>query len=196
MPRCQHYQDRTHQNIRALNDKRAGLVLWYHRLDQRKAIADHLRQRHHSQWSLSRRLSPRKGFSITHLYKRPQFCELLKDVQGHGVQAGLPPHCIFSRYPSRMRLLVGNPEQILFIIEALKEDMDEGGFPTFRSWQGVCPKLLMMPSRAFRSVSLAIASRSTAPAGQHSARLTLSQERRDNNLFTFSHPHKCNSRRH
>lgn len=35
---------------------------------------------------------------------------------------------------------------------------------TLRSWHGVCPKLLMMPSRAFRSVSLAMASRSTAPA--------------------------------
>lgn len=38
--------------------------------------------------------------------------------------------------------------------------------PTFRSWQGVWPKLLMMPSRAFRSVSSAMASRSTAPAEQ------------------------------
>lgn len=49
--------------------------------------------------------------------------------------------------------------------------MTESGCLTFRSWQGVCPKLLMMPSRAFRSVSLAIASKSTAPAGQQAARL-------------------------
>lgn len=33
------------------------------------------------------------------------------------------------------------------------------------SWQGVCPKLLMMPSRALRCVSSVMASRSTAPAG-------------------------------
>lgn len=31
------------------------------------------------------------------------------------------------------------------------------------SWQGVCPKLLMMPSRALRCVSSVMASRSTAP---------------------------------
>lgn len=48
--------------------------------------------------------------------------------------------------------------------------MNESGCPTFSSWQGVCPKLLMMPSRAFRSVSLAIASKSTAPEGQPAAK--------------------------
>lgn len=191
-----HQQDKTHQYIRALNDKRAGLVLWYHCLDQRKAIANHLRQRQHSQGSFSRRMSPKKGYLITHLYKGPQFCELFKDIQGYSVQAGLPPHCIISWHPTRMRFLVDKPEQIMFIIKDVKEDVNESGCPTFRSWQGVCPKLLMMPSKAFRSVSLAIASKSTAPAGQQAARLRLIQERRENDSFTFSHPHKCNSRTH
>lgn len=74
------------------------------------------------------------------------------------------------------------PEQILF--KHFKEDRSECGCPTFRSWQGVCPKLLMMPSRAFRSVSLAIASRSTAPAGQQAARLRLISA--DAEKITFS----------
>lgn len=49
----------------------------------------------------------------------------------------------------------------------------EGGLGvTFSSWQGVWPKLLMMPSRALRSVSLAMASRSTAPADGNGTRHT------------------------
>lgn len=39
----------------------------------------------------------------------------------------------------------------------------------------------MMPSRAFRSVSLAIASKSTAPVGQQAARLILIQGLGENN---------------
>lgn len=35
---------------------------------------------------------------------------------------------------------------------------------TLSNWQGVCPKLLIMPSRALRSFSSVMASRSTAPA--------------------------------
>lgn len=34
--------------------------------------------------------------SSTHLYKGPELCELIKDIQGHSVQASLPPHCILS----------------------------------------------------------------------------------------------------
>lgn len=62
------------------------------------------------EWSQSRRMWPKKGYLITHLYKGPQFCELFKDIQGHSVQAGLPPHCVFSRHAGRMRLLVDKPE--------------------------------------------------------------------------------------
>lgn len=139
---------------------------------------------------------PEKGYLIIYLYKGSQFCELFKDIQGHSFWAGLPPHCVTSRHPGRMRFLVGKPEQILFIIKDFKEDMNESGGPTFRSWQGVCPKLLMMPSRAFRSFSFAIASKSTAPAGQQAARLRLIEEHRKKNFVTFSHLHKCNSRTH
>lgn len=75
--------------------------------------------------------------------------------------------------------------------------MNESGCPTFRSWHGVCPKLLMMPSRAFRSVSLAIASKSTAPAGQQAGAQERSETQvRNAEKITFSHPHKCNSRTH
>lgn len=42
----------------------------------------------------------------THLHKWPQFFELLKDVEGHRVQAGLPPHCVLSWHTGRMRFLV------------------------------------------------------------------------------------------
>lgn len=44
----------------------------------------------------------------------------------------------------------------------------EGGVlcATLSSWQGVCPKLLMMPSRAFLCVSSAMASKSTAPGDE------------------------------
>lgn len=32
----------SHQNVRALDDEGAGLVLWYHSLDQGNAVAHHL----------------------------------------------------------------------------------------------------------------------------------------------------------
>lgn len=52
------------------------------------------------------------GLFKTHLYKGPELWELLKDIQGHSVQAGLPPHCIFSWHTRRMRFLVGDRNMI------------------------------------------------------------------------------------
>lgn len=50
--------------------------------------------------------------------------------------------------------------------------------PTFSSWHGVCPKLPMMPSKAFLCVSSAMASRSTAPKKQRGREcLSLAEER-------------------
>lgn len=37
---------------------------------------------------------------------------------------------------------------------------------TFNSWQGVCPKLFIIPSKAFLSFSSVKASKSTAPGSQ------------------------------
>lgn len=54
-----------------------------------------------------------------------------------------------------MRRGVGSPKRGYFLGVGVKA--------TLSSWQGVCPKLLMMPSRAFLCVSSAMASRSTAP---------------------------------
>lgn len=52
------------------------------------------------------------GLFKTHLYKGPELWELLKDIRGQSVQAGLPPHCIFSWHTRRMRFLVGDKNMI------------------------------------------------------------------------------------
>lgn len=44
---------------------------------------------------------------------------------------------------------------------------------TFSNWHGVCPKLLIMPSRAFLSFSSVMASRSTAPKTSTDSFITL-----------------------
>lgn len=45
---------------------------------------------------------------LTHLHKRPELCQLLKDVERHGVQAGLPPRGVLSRHSKRMWFLDGD----------------------------------------------------------------------------------------
>ncbi len=110
-----------HQDIWALDDEGAVLVLWYHCLDQRKAVTYHLSNNTHTHthtgkcihimnyllnyyWDHDRTWEYFKA----HLHKWTELFELLKDIQGHSVQAGLPPRHVLSWHTRRMRFLVGD----------------------------------------------------------------------------------------
>lgn len=55
---------------------------------------------------------------------------------------------------------------------------------TFNSWQGVCPKLFIIPSKAFLSFSSVKASKSTAPGSQLEWwRIGKKREHNPNNLI-------------
>lgn len=70
-----------------------------------------------------------------------------------------------------MTLGNGNVENLFFTssltqLNLTKDLTEKEKSITFNSWQGVCPKLFIIPSKAFLSFSSVRASKSTAPGLQ------------------------------